>query len=270
MTTATYRLARQTARWCRFAVVTVEVVPAASTAVQVARTAGGTRVERREAELGAHSALRALGDEGRRWQVTVTEIRATETDTGVGDVHEASARAVWRAAGGGPARRGYDGLADPGLVAAWLRDRLGLRLDGVTEARHWYDGRRDGDTASLLHAWLHFTSCPPALLHGRGEALLLSTEDPYGPYDMAEHGDVRVGPARPPDLLASVVGERLTGAAVLVDVVTGGCGGLLLRLGGTDLLVAAVGDEWVLERDPRRAAVEARWEVRPERLDNYS
>ncbi|MFI7649014.1 hypothetical protein ACIBTZ_23485 [Micromonospora sp. NPDC049460] len=242
MTTGTYRLARQTARWCRFAAVTVEVEPAASAEVTVSRTAGGMPTERREAELGARTGLHALGDDG-RLRVVVTDIRASAVDTGVGDVHEAAARAVWRAAGGDPVRRGYDGFGDPELVAVWLRDRIGLRLDGVTEARHWYEGRRDGDAGSLLYAWLHFADRPPTRLHGRSEELLLDVTDPHGPYDMAEHGEVRVGPARRPDLLATGVGERLNRAAVLVEPSTGYCSGLLLRLGGIDLLVATLGDE---------------------------
>lgn len=269
MTTATYRLARQTARWCRFATVTVVVAPAASAEVTVSPTAGGMPVERREAELGVRAALHTLGGDG-RLRVVVTDIRATAVDTSVGDIHEAAARAVWQAAGGEPVRRGYPGFGDPELVAAWLRERLGLRLDGVTEARHWYDGRRGGDAASLLHAWLHFAHRPPTQLHGRGEELLLSTTDPYLSYDMAECGDVRVGPACPPDLLAAVVGERLTRAAVLVETATGHCSGLLLRFGGAELLVATLGDGWVLARDPARPTVEARWTSRPAHLDNYS
>ncbi|MCM0678825.1 hypothetical protein NCC78_29755 [Micromonospora phytophila] len=257
MPTTTWRLARQTARWCRFATVTVHVAAAAGPEVEVLRTLAVTPDQRREAELGAHAALGAGG----RHRATVTEIRATEVDTGVGDVHEATARAVGQAVDD-PRAPAYVGFGEPDLVAGWLRDRIGLRLDRVTEARHWYGGRRDGDAQSLLHAWLHFRHRPPMRLHGRGEELLLSMEEPYGTYDMAECGETRVGPARPPDVLAGPVGERLTGGAVLVEAATGYCSGLLLRFGPAELLVATLGDEWVLEREPPRRTVEASWSVR--------
>jgi hypothetical protein len=67
------------------------------------------------------------------------------------------------------------------VVIAWLRDRIGLRLAAVTEARHWYRRRRDSDAESVLHAWLPFGHCPPVQLHGHGDSLFLSAGDPNGP-----------------------------------------------------------------------------------------
>jgi hypothetical protein len=52
-------------------------------------------------------------------------------------------------------------------------------------------------------------------LHGHGDQLPLSTEDPYPGYDMDESGEVRITAASTRDLLASVVGRQLTDAAVM-------------------------------------------------------
>jgi hypothetical protein len=49
---------------------------------------------RREAQLGAWWALR---NQPAAVVVTVTEVAVTEVDTGIGDVYEAAARAVWQA-----------------------------------------------------------------------------------------------------------------------------------------------------------------------------
>ncbi|RKN47892.1 hypothetical protein [Micromonospora endolithica] len=265
MTTATWRLAHQTARWCRFAVVTVDVAPAPRPEVRVTGVVAGMRDERREVELGARAALRRLAGAG-PFVVTVTGIRATVVDTGVGDLHEAAARAVWQAAGGVAERLRYAGFGEPELVAAWLRDRLGLRVESVTEARPQRPGARDVDPVGPVHAWLHPAGRPPTRLDPRGGELLLRTGDPYPSYRTGE-GVVRVGPAGPPDPLADLVGERLTGGAVLVAPATGACAGLLLRAGAREVLVAAAGDRWVLARDPAPSAVAATWQVRG--LDSF-
>jgi hypothetical protein len=53
---------------------------------------------RREAELGARWALRSIAAPVKvTVTVTVTEVMIANVDTGVGDVHEATARAVWQA-----------------------------------------------------------------------------------------------------------------------------------------------------------------------------
>jgi hypothetical protein len=118
--------------------------------------------------------------------VTVTDIITTDVDTNVGDVYEATARAVWQALPVDPTPLSV-GFSESEMVADWLRDRIGLRLVGVTEARHRYRGARDPDTAvGLVHVWLHFEHGPPVQLHGVGDDLELSLEDPYSGYDMEE------------------------------------------------------------------------------------
>jgi hypothetical protein len=106
----------------------------------------------------------------------VTDVVATEVDTGVGDIYEATVRAVWQALDLTPTPP-YVGFSEPQLVAGWLRDRMGLRVRAVSEARHWHGGHRAPDADSLIHVWLQFERRPPVRLHGRGDELLLSIED---------------------------------------------------------------------------------------------
>ncbi|MEV0729343.1 hypothetical protein [Polymorphospora sp. NPDC050346] len=242
----TYRVARQTARWCRFAAVSVDVGTASRHEV-VGAPDGIHPYRLREAELGAWQALRALPAGSGPRQVIIRDIVASDADTNIGDIHEAAARAVWQAPDVDP-RPAYAGFGDPELVDLWLRDRIGLRLTAVTEARHWYDGRRGPDADGLLHMWLHFERGAPTKLHGQGDELLLSVEEPYASYDMDEYGEVRVG-SRAPDLLAGIVGARLDAAAVVLgpgDAPV--CAGLRLRLGGAEITIATYGDEWTLAR----------------------
>jgi hypothetical protein len=260
---ATYRLLRQTSRWCRFAIVTVAVAPAAAQSVSVADDVDGWVEHRREAVAGARHALGRLPAGSGDYGVTVTGIRATAVDTGVGDVHEAAARAVWQAVGVAP-RPVYVGFHEPEVVAAWLRDRIGLRLVAVTEARYWFRGQRDRDAASLVHAWLHFDHRPPTRLHGRGDDLLLSTGDPYPDQGMDEAGDIRVGPAAVPDLLAGIVGRRLTDAATILGPSRDrSCAGLRLRLGDVDLMIGSHCDEWVLTDGQLPMWIKPDWRVQP-------
>jgi hypothetical protein len=254
----TFRLLRQTNRSSRFAQVTVEVAASSRSEVEVAASAAGEH--RREAELGARWALRGLPAAAK---VTVTDVVITEVDTSPGDVYEATARAVWQALRV-EHRAGYVGFSDPEIVAAWLKRMFGRRLDAVTEARHWYEGRRKPDAESLLHAWLFFEYAVPVRLHGHGDQLLLAKEDPYHSYDMDEHGETRVGPARPPDVLSGFIGARLTDGAVIVghdgDAV---CAGLVLRFENGDLVIGTLGDEWVLAVGSVPADAAHYWAVQP-------
>jgi hypothetical protein len=244
----TYRLAHQTSRWCRFAVVAVDVTSAPQHSVSVVAEVKNP-ARRAEVELGVRRAVRYL-PAGSRYQVTVVDIAATDVDTGIGDLHEATAHAVWQALDI-TARPAYQGFSEPDLVARWLRDRIGLRVIAVTEARYWHSGRRDGDASSLIHAWLHFESGPPVQLHGCGDELYLSIGDPYPPYDMADMGEVRVGPASTPDLLAGLVGKRLANAAVIDGrSLDPQCAGLLLRTDeGDDFVIGVLCDEWILRME---------------------
>ncbi|MFF5218695.1 hypothetical protein [Micromonospora sp. NPDC000442] len=88
---ASLRLVRQTNRSSRFAHVTVEVAAADQAEVNVPAVVGDEF--RHEAELGAWWALRSLPA---TVAVTVTEVAVSGADTGVGDVYEATARAVWQ------------------------------------------------------------------------------------------------------------------------------------------------------------------------------
>ena len=250
----TFRLLRQTNRSCRFAQVTVEVDPLGGSGIEVAATVSAE--VRREAELGARWALRSVSP---ATKVTVTAVVTTDVDTGTADVYEATVHAVWQALGvqhDVP----YVGFSDPRMVASWLTEMIGRRLDAVTEARHWYEGQREMDTASLLHAWLFFEHAMPVGLHGRGDELLLAKEDPYRSYDMGEHGETRVAPALPPDVLSRFVGARLTDGAVIVghdgDMV---CAGLDLRFNNGGLVIGTLGDEWVLAADAEPTAITSYW-----------
>ncbi|HEX5596375.1 MAG TPA: hypothetical protein VFX61_10210 [Micromonosporaceae bacterium] len=142
-------------------------------------------------------------------------------------------------------------------AAAVLRCVIGRECIAVTEARYWYGGRREGDAESLLHCWLHFQDTRPLMVHGSGERLFLKFGEPYPPYDMGEHGETRVGPARAPDLLASLPGHRLLNATLVQGFTTGpSVGGVLLRFDHVDLVLASLADEWVLRRGeiPRELA----------------
>jgi hypothetical protein len=253
----TFRLLRQTNRSSRFAQVTVEV--AASSRSEVEVTAIAADAHRREAELGARWALRGLPAA----KVTVTDVVITEVDTSTGDVYEATACAVWqtlRVEHSAP----YAGFSDPEMVTSWLKSMVDRRLDAVTEARHWYEGRRKPDAESLLHAWLFFEYAVPVGLHGHGDQLLLAKENPYRSYDMDEYGETRVGPAQRPDVLSGFIGARLTDGAVIVghdgDAV---CAGLVLRFENSDLVIGTLGDEWVLAVGSVPAAAAHYWAVQP-------
>ncbi|CCH19859.1 hypothetical protein [Micromonospora lupini] len=196
----TFRLLRQTNRPSRFAEVTVQVAVSSRSAVEVSAVA--VDEHRREAELGARWALRGLSAAAR---VTVTSLFVSEVDTSVGDVYEATARAVWQAMRvEDPAS--YVGFSHPAMVASWLESMVGRRLDAVMEARYWCEGRRDPDAESLLHAWLLVENAIPVGLHGRGDELLLAKESPYRSYEMDRCGEARGGPARRPDVLSGFIG----------------------------------------------------------------
>jgi hypothetical protein len=130
-----------------------------------------------------------------------------------------------------------------------IRGLLGRRLAAVTEARSWFAGERGGDPESLVHFWLHFDGAPPLMAHACGEHLLLEFSEPYPGYDMQQYGETRVGPARPPDLLAEWVGQKLLDAAPIQGFGTEpGAGGAQLRFELGDLVVASLADEWMLTR----------------------
>ncbi|MET7397564.1 hypothetical protein ABZS66_29170 [Dactylosporangium sp. NPDC005572] len=142
-------------------------------------------------------------------------------------------------------------MEQPPTVIGLLRRLVGRRLVGVTEARYWYEGRRDGDAASLLHCWLHFAGLPPVMAHGCGEHLLLEFAEPYASYDMQEYGETRVGPAQPPDLLAAYAGQLLRNVAPIQGYTSEpSVGGVRLRFERADLVVASFADEWLLTPGP--------------------
>ncbi|WP_238015602.1 hypothetical protein KZZ52_55575 [Dactylosporangium sp. AC04546] len=132
-----------------------------------------------------------------------------------------------------------------------LRRVIGRRLDAVTEARHWYAGRRDGDAESLVHFWLHFEGVPPVMAHSTGEHLLLEFAEPYASYDMREYGETRVEPAQPPDVLAAYKGQLLLNVAPIQGYSSEpSAGGVQLRFEHEDLVVVSLGDEWLLTQGP--------------------
>ncbi|MET7752980.1 hypothetical protein [Micromonospora sp. NPDC005367] len=142
-------------------------------------------------------------------------------------------------------------MNDPGAAAKLVCGLIGFRLLAVSEARYWFEGRRDDDAASLLDFWLHFEGKPALMAHGCGEQLSLELLDPYPSYEMQECGETRVGPAREPDLLASFVGQRLIDASLIHGYTTAlSVGGVRLRFEHDYLVVASLADEWLLARGP--------------------
>lgn len=128
-----------------------------------------------------------------------------------------------------------------------FRDLIGRQLDGVTESRHWMDGHRRGDADSLVHVWLHFARALPIRLHVSGETLIVSIDDPGHNVDIDQYGEIQVGLARPPDLLAGFIGQRLTQVTVFRGYSTEPhCGGLRLDFDGTALVIGAFAGAWVL------------------------
>jgi hypothetical protein len=240
---ATYRVARQTSGTCRFARVSVEVRASDVATVDVPESAVRDAEWRREA---AHAARRALRELPTPYAVTVTEILATVIDTGVGDVYEATVRAI-RQAVGSEKPHAHVCFSEPDLVAARFRDALDLPLTEVIEARHWYAGAREGDAESLTHVWFRFARRLPLHLHVMGETLYFAIEDPMEPVDMDEYGEIRVAPASPPDLLAGFVGRTLTGVTVYRGYTSApDCRGVRLDFDGEALVIGAFADEWVL------------------------
>jgi hypothetical protein len=233
---ATFRVSRQRSRSCRFARVSVAVSESAAASVDVAPDASHDAAWRRQAALGASRALRDLP---RPFRVSVTNIRATIVDTGVGDVYEATARAVWQAAGISHEHHDAD-FCELQLVAGRFRDLIGHRLDQVTESRFWHQGARGSDADSLVHVWLQFAGALPLRLHINDEALSLAIVDPGTGFDMQEHDEIRIGPAQPPDLLARFIGRHLTAVTVFrghsPDLQRGG---LRLDFDGEQLVMGA-------------------------------
>ena len=78
---------------------------------------------------------------------------------------------------------------------------------------------------------------------------------------MDQYGELRVGPAQPPDLFASAVGQHLQSSAVLASPWTSeGCvGAILLALSAARLLIGAAGDDWVLVDDPIPGYLATHW-----------
>ncbi|MBY8874188.1 hypothetical protein K7640_20375 [Micromonospora sp. PLK6-60] len=133
-------------------------------------------------------------------------------------------------------------------TADLLREFLGRRVVTVTEARHWPDGRPPEEEPALLHFWLHVEGGAALMFHGAGDHLRLSRAQPYPAYEMGEYGRVRVAAAQPPGVLASFAERPLDDAALLyLDADRRSPSGVRLRFPGDDLIVASVGDEWLIE-----------------------
>ncbi len=243
MAAAMYQFARQTGWSSRYARVSVTVEPSSVPGVEVQAHAYGNELWRREAELAARRASHRLSVPH---HVTVTDILPTEVDTGLGDIYEATSRAVWKA--GGLAYDRFDvGFSELELVERAFGGLIGRELRGVVESHYWYDDRRAGDAESLLQVWLQFGGWP-IRLSGSGETLVVSIVDAMKPVDMEECGEIRVGPAQPPDLLAEFVGRRPTAVTTFHWHGYGDCAGLQLDFDGKPLVIGAFGDEWVLAR----------------------
>ncbi|GAA1030036.1 hypothetical protein GCM10009557_20640 [Virgisporangium ochraceum] len=114
-------IAQRTDRWARFAAVTVEVTGTTDLTVMVESPPDDSDDVRQEAACGAWTAVRAIAASGNGLRLAVTDIRTATGETGVGDVHEATARAVWRALRIDPEPT-YGGFSEPEVMTS-LRDR---------------------------------------------------------------------------------------------------------------------------------------------------
>jgi hypothetical protein len=145
--------------------------------------------------------------------------------------------------------------------AAQMRDVLvplcGLVLREVTEARHWRGGVRDDTDSGLVDVWMHFDGQEPVHITGHpdGFGTLVEFDEPYETYDLGQHGQFRVEPVRPDGLLATVVGHRLAGVAVISSEREGPRTGVGLRFDNHDLLVALWDDDFVLALDAMPAGL---------------
>jgi hypothetical protein len=247
-------LAIQTSRWARFAAVEVEVTPGSEDRVIFADDTVDAAT-RSEVRMGAAHALHMLPGTN---VITILDIRTSSVDTAPGDVFEATARAVWNALD----MPHHDvSLIDARLIGRRFAHLHGRTVLAVTESRHWFAGKRGGDAESLVCPWLHFESAPPIQLRVHGEDLILTYDVPYPSCDMDEYGELRVGPATAPDLLATLVGERLTSSVAVATPWTsnGHVGGIILEFPTDHVLIGATGDEWVLVNDPTSEYLAAHW-----------
>lgn len=240
-----FRLSVQTSGWSRFAAVEVDVVPADRDGVTLAADSVAD-ILGQSAVVGARQALRTLPGTN---HVTITMMRTSPVDTGVGDVFEATLRAVWSAYG----MPDHDtSLRDPWLVDQLFRELHGRDLLAVTESRYRLDGVRDGETDSLVDVWLHFAHTPPIQLEVRFEDLVVSRQSPYPSSELGTRGELRVGPAQLPDLLATALGGRLLSSAAVAGANTsaGSAGVILLALTTARVVLAATNDRLLLLNDP--------------------
>lgn len=245
---STYRIAEQTNRCGRFAKVTVVAVTGKEAAIDIANSASANEDWRAEAVLGAGYAMKHVPTQ-QKAHVTVTAILGTQVDTLPGTVFEATVRAVWQALNV-PQEHRSAGMNHRALVHPILATLCGRQLEKVVEARHWYDGHRDGDQESLIHFWLYFGHFPPLMVHGCGDHVQLAYTRPYASYSTDEYGETRVEAAEHPDLMATFVGATLLSTNTLHgDALQDHCSALVLRFDTGNLVLGTVGDEWVISRE---------------------
>lgn len=131
---------------------------------------------------------------------------------------------------------------------------IGRTLVSVSSAWHEFEGQRG---AVPVHIWLSVDGLGTLQLHTLN-GLVISTDSPYEPYEMVEHGRVLVEPSGPAVLLERV-GERIEAVSRLTQSPPGMTVGLLLAFRAGSVGLADLGDELIVAAWP--AEEWRRWNV---------
>lgn len=131
---------------------------------------------------------------------------------------------------------------------------VGRMLMSVSSSWHEFEGQRSTEP---IHVWLSFDGLGTLQLH-TVSGLVITTDNPYEPYDMAEHGRVIVEPSGPA-ALTERVGERIEAVSRLNQSPPDMAVGVLLDFRGGSVGIADLEDELVVAAWPADAW--RRWNV---------
>ncbi|WP_203911624.1 hypothetical protein [Rhizocola hellebori] len=240
-----FRLARQTSSWAQFALVEVDVVPAGRDGMTLA----DDRTVAAVGQAATIAAWVALGTLPGSNHITIASILTSSVDTNCSDVFEATLKAVWCAYG----MPDHDvSLRHPWLAEQVFAELRGRTLLGVTAGRYWFKGRLFGE----VNIWLHFAYQAPIRLDvdPLGATMAMTRDAPYQTRAAGSSGELRVGPAQPPDPLATIVGGQLLSSTVLAAPTTppDRYGAIMLSLTTGQVLIGVDGDRLVVHPCPTR------------------